>query len=146
MYSSGSSICGAEEKWRTEELSTDDDEIDDDDDDDDDERAAAGVIVVAATALFIVATALAARRQIIEDNILFVWFVLYERWQEEGERLSGQQVVCSVSSFVFVLIDTAVRLSEPQKESSEELSLLLMRGCNGRQYNGGDITMCDVDP
>jgi len=79
VYSSGSSICGAEEKWRTEELSTDDDEIDDDDDDDDDERAAAGVIVVAATALFIVATALAARRQIIEDNILFVWFVLYER-------------------------------------------------------------------
>jgi len=77
VYSSGSSICGAEEKWRTEELSTDDDEIDDDDDDD--ERAAAGVIVVAATALFIVATALAARRQIIEDNILFVWFVLYER-------------------------------------------------------------------
>lgn len=99
VYSSVSSLCGAVEECRTEFP------VDDDEEDIAVEEAAARVFVLAIAALFIVATALAARRQIIEDNICLVFRML----DTEGgmstrskDNFPGEWFANSIRYFVFV--------------------------------------------
>ncbi len=100
VYSSFSSLCGAVEECRTEFP------IEDDEEDIAVEEAAAGVFVVVIAALCIVATALAARRQIIEDNIGLVFRILCTEGGVSTRRIDNFPVEwlakCMKKYFVFV--------------------------------------------
>ena len=126
VYSSVSSFCGAVEECRTEFP------IDDEDEDIAvEEAAAAGVFVVAIAALCIVATALAARRQIIEDNIGLFFQILYTEGGVSTRRIDnfpGEWFSNSIRYFVFV--DAVVLSSEIMIEFGK--LLLAMRGCRGQ--------------
>jgi hypothetical protein len=96
----GSSVCGAEDEWRTKGPSSDEE----DDDDTRDEGAAA------VAALFIVAEAVVARRQNIDDSILvpISFSEVEDSKLEDVNRKENDSLGTRGNTSLFVFLDDAV--------------------------------------